>query len=134
MKIYLLLIPFLILSRNSKNKLEGKTQTVRLRYIAWACACANWHNVDDTTEYKNQDKLAAHCIFIEPADDVATMPDTLGYNGDMIEFTGQYYKNKGYAKGYIKTEEQVDPAKIFRYTHFRVIQSHYSAFKDELKK
>jgi len=134
MKIYLYLIPLLLLSCSSKNELEGKTQTVRLSYIAWSCACARWHNVDDSTDYKNLDTLAAHCIFIEPADGIATMPDTLGYSGDVIELTAQYYKNKGYAKGYIKTEEQVDPAKIFRYTHFRVIQSHYSAFKDELKK
>jgi hypothetical protein len=134
MKIYLYLIPLLLLSCSSKNELEGKTQTVRLSYIAWACECANWHNVDDTTEYKNQDKLAAHCIFIEPADDLATMPDTLGYSGDMIEFTGQYYKNKGYAKGFIKTEEPVAPAKVFRYTHFRVIQSNYEEFKHGLKK
>ena len=135
MKILLFTLFMLLISCSQKeNKLEVKSQTVRLRYIAWACACANWANVDDTTEHKNQDSLADHCAFIESADSTVALPDTLGYSGDIIEFTGQFYKNNGYPKGYVKMEEPLDSAKVFRYTRYKVIQSHYRDSMNNLKK
>jgi hypothetical protein len=134
MKILLFTLFVLLISCSQKeNKLEVKSQTVRLRYIAWACACANWVNTDDTTEYKNQDSLADHCVFVEPADSTVALPDTLGYSGDIIEFTGQFYKNKGYPKGYVKMEEPLDSAKVFRYMGYKIIHSHYKDFMNNLK-
>ena len=135
MKILLFTLSILLISCSQKeNKLKVKIQTVRLRYIAWACACANWANADDTTEYKNQDSTADHCVFIEPSYNTSILPDTLGYSGDIIEFTGQFYKNNGYPKGYVKMEEPLDSAKVFRYTRYKVIQSNYRDFMNNLKK
>jgi len=53
------------------------------------------------------------------------LPDTLGFTGDIVQFTGQYYLNKGFPKGYRRTEEPVDKAKVFRYTAYKIIKSNY---------
>jgi hypothetical protein len=89
-----------------------------------ACECANWTAVDAIEEYKNED-LSLHCVFIEPADSSLILPDTLGYNGDIVQFTGQYYIDKGFPKDYIKSEQQVDKAKVFRYSSYKIVKSNY---------
>lgn len=106
------------------NELESEPHTLTLMYINWACDCANWIQPGDAGKYKNQDSLAAHCMFIEPAKAKASLPGSLCQNGVVVEFTGQFYKNNGFPKDFIKTEEDVDAARVFRYTRFRVIKSH----------
>lgn len=106
--------------------LENTIQTLDLMYVAWACQCANWVTKADIEKYQeNSDKLAASAVFIEPADSAKDLPDTLAYSGDLIKFTGQFYKDKGYPKKYPKTEMQVDKAKVFRYTKYQVLRSNY---------
>ena len=91
----------------------------------WACECANWATLDVIEKYEG-DSLASHCVFVEPADSSLILSDTLGYTGDIVQFIGQYYVDKGYPKDYIKGEQQVDKAKVFRYTSFKIIKSNYS--------
>ena len=111
------------------NDLEDTIRTLDLTYIAWACQCANWATESDFKKAQEDgDKLADKSIFVEPADSTWELPDTLGYSGDLIRFTGQYYKDKGYPKKYPKTEMQVDKAKVFRYTKYQVLQSNYRDF------
>ncbi len=109
---------------HKSNELESETHTLTLRYINWACDCANWIQPGDAGKYKKQDSLAAHCMFIEAAEAKASLSDSLCQNGVVVEFTGQFYKNKGFSRDFIKTEESVYAAKIFRYTRFRVIKRH----------
>lgn len=117
---------FLIFSCSvPSNKLENKIQSVEFHYIMWACECANWATLDDIRKYENTDNLSDHCIFIEAADSSLILPDTLGYNNDVIQFTGQYYKNIGYPNDYVISEQQVDKAKVFRYTSYKIIKSNY---------
>jgi hypothetical protein len=108
------------------KKLEDKVQSVRFHYIAWACDCANWATGSDIAKYQDDqgDQLADHSVFMEPANPALTLPDTLGYNGDIILFTGQYYVEKGFPKNY-RSEEPVDKAKVFRYTAYKVIKSNH---------
>lgn len=109
------------------KKLEDKVQTVRFHYIAWACDCANWATGSDIDRYAdNGDQLAEHSVFIEPANPALTLPDTLGYNGDIILFTGQYYVEKGFPRNF-RSEEPVDKAKVFRYTAYKIIKSNHRA-------
>lgn len=83
-------------SNFQSKELEGNTQTVELVYIAWACDCANWATPNDIEKFReNEDSLAKRSAFIEPADKTLNLPDTLGYNGDVIKFTGQFYAGKG---------------------------------------
>lgn len=89
----------------------------------WACECANWATQDVLAKYQDTGKLSDHCVFVEPANKSLTLPDTLGYSGDIVQFTGQYYVDKGYPNDYVKGEQKVDKAKVFRYTSFKIIKS-----------
>jgi energy-coupling factor transporter transmembrane protein EcfT len=112
-------------SYNKTNSLEKKEQVITLSYIAWACDCANWATRDDIQKYNDSsDALADHCIFIEPADKSLTLPDSLGYNGDVIKFTGHFYKEKGFPKSYSSIENP-KKASVFQYTQYQVIKSNY---------
>lgn len=105
--------------------MDGKVQTEEFHYIMWACECANWATQDVITKFQDTGKLSDHCVFIEPADTSLILPDTLGYSGDIVQFTGQYYVDKGYPNDYVKGEQQVDKAKVFRYTSYKIIKSNY---------
>lgn len=124
--LLLLIIPFAC-----TNKLTGKEHAVTFEYISWACECARWIE-PDTFKIYSKGKLADKCVFIEPANNGLQLPDTIGYNGDFIELTGQFYANKGLPKGYLKTEEPVDDARIFRYTSYKIIRSNYRAVVHDL--
>jgi hypothetical protein len=120
------IILFISFSCSPKAKLEDKVQTVEFHYIPWACECANWATSSDIDKYENQgnDELADHSVFIEPADEALTLPDTLGYIGDIVLLTGQYYVEKGFPKNF-STEQPVDKAKVFKYTAYKIIKSNY---------
>jgi hypothetical protein len=94
----------------------------------WACECANWATQDVIAKYKDTGNLSDHCVFVEPANKSLILPDTLGYSGDIIQFTGQYYVDEGYPNDYVKGEQQVDKAKVFRYTSFKIIKSNHYDF------
>jgi len=117
----------------TKN-LEDSIQTLELEYISWACQCANWAIPSDIDKYNDTGNLSEHSIFIESADNAIDLPDTLGYNGDLIKFTGQFYKEKGYPKNYEKTEESVDKARVFRYNKYQVVRSNYRDFVTDTTK
>jgi len=110
------------------KSLEDTIQTLDLEYVAWACQCANWTMPSDIDKYKDTGKLSDHSIFIEPADSSLVLPDTLAYSGDLIKFTGQFYKEKGYPKNYERTEETVDKARVFRYKKYKVVRSNNQDF------
>jgi hypothetical protein len=119
------IILFISFSCSPKAKLEDRVQSVQFHYIAWACECANWATGSDIYKYQDQeDELAHHSVFIEPADQTLILPDTLGYTGDIVQFTGQYYIEKGFPKNF-STEQPVDKAKVFKYTAYKVIKSNY---------
>ena len=105
--------------------MNSKIETVDFHYIMWACECANWATLTDIEKYQDTGKLSDHCVFVEPADSSIILPDTLGYSGDIVQFKGQYYVDKSYPKDYVKGEQQVDKAKVFRYTSFKIIKSNY---------
>ena len=109
------------------KKLEDKFQVIELQYIPWACDCANWATPSDIEKYNDNigDTLSSSSIFVEPADSSVTLPDTIGYINDRIKFTGQFYKEKGYPKGY-KSDQPVDKSRVFRYTKFEILNSGYS--------
>lgn len=119
---HILKLGLILLLFSCQNKLDGKVQKIRCRYIAFACDCANWARLEDLKKYGNAggDTLADHCIFMEPADTSFVLPENLGSMA-VVEFTGQFYKYKGLPKGY-KSEEMPDKARVFRYTKYRVIR------------
>lgn len=115
------------------NPLEKEEQTIDLMYIAFACECANWVPTDKV-QYLDNPLLdpSDYSIFIEPAYTNLVLPDTLGYNGDIICFTGQFYQQKGFPKGY-KSYQYPEKARVFRYTDYKIISSNYQIIQKNIK-
>ena len=113
------------------NTLNGKIETLELSYIVWGCACANWVTPADFKKYED-DKLAEHCIFIEPANKDLELPMYFDPGRHSIKVTGQFYVRPDYPKGTTKGEEQLDKAKVFSYTKIDVFKKdiEYSAKED----
>lgn len=103
------------------NTLNGKTETLELDYIVWGCACANWVTPSDFKKYQNN-KLADHCIFIEPANNDLELPMYFDPGRHFIKVIGQFYIRPDYPKGTIQSEEQLDKARVFRYTKINVFK------------
>ncbi|WP_114237548.1 hypothetical protein [Paracnuella aquatica] len=112
------------------DELEDTVRTIDLSYVAWACQCANWVKASEHEQYQESGGLAERSMFVEPADSTLTLADTIGYTGDVIRFTGQFYKDKGYPKNYPITEMDPDKAKVFRYTKYKILSSGYVNFRE----
>lgn len=106
---------------DSTNTLTGKTESLELEYLAWGCACANWVTPTDWDKY-HDDKLASHCIFIEPANDTLDLPLYFDPTRYKIKVQGQFYMRPDYPKGTEEGEEQLEKAKVFRYTKMEVMK------------
>lgn len=128
-------ILFILLLFSCSAPVEEKEQTIELSYIAWACDCANWATLEDIHKFSDNidDTLAKLSVFIEPATPGIKLPDTLGYNGDIIKFTGHFHKEKGVPAGY-HSFEPVEKASVFRYTSYTVIKSNHHEAIEALKK
>ncbi len=118
-------IPVLIFLSCSahQSKLEDKEQIIELKYIAWACNCANWATAADLAKYHDNigDTLARLCIYVEAADSSLKLPDNIDYNADRVRFTGRFYKEKGFPVNY-RSIENPDKARVFRYTRYMIIK------------
>lgn len=107
---------------DSTNILENRVQQLELEYILWGCACANWITSKDMIKYQDSG-LAKHCIFIEPADSTLTIPDSFQPGSNKIIVKGQFYIREDYPQGTIQTEENLEKAKVFRYTSLKIISN-----------
>jgi len=126
MKCYFAIAIFIaVIFTGCINTLENEVKTLHLRYIAWACDCANWATDEDIKKYggDNNGALDDRCIFLEPADDAKELPISILRSGTEIRVTGQFYENKGFPEGYTSVEHP-DKARVFRYTGFKVLRTH----------
>lgn len=128
MKAIITIMAFLtIISCNSYNKggLSGKTETLELTHITWACDCANWATKEDLKKYSEDlDSLSWHSIFVEPANKAFELPDTIGFNSDIVKFTGQFYNGRGFPEDY-QSFQYPKKSRVFRYTKYEVLKSNY---------
>ena len=103
------------------NTLNGKTETLKLKYIVWGCVCANWITPADFEKYQDS-ALSEHCIFIEPASEDLELPLNFDPFEQFIQVTGQFYIKPDYPKGTMQGEQQpLNKAKVFRYTKIEVV-------------
>ena len=105
---------------DSTNTLTGKIENLELDYIVWGCACANWVTPSDFAKCQDN-KLAEHCIFIEPGSDSLELPIYFEASRHRIKIKGQFYTRPDYPKGTVQTEEQLEKANVFRYTEIEVV-------------
>ncbi len=113
---------------DKKGGLDGNIKTLEFTYIAWACDCANWATKIDLEKYSG-DTLARQSIFLEPANQDLELPDSLGYSNDVIKFTGQFYNNKGFPKGYHSYQDP-EKSRVFRYTEYEVVKSNFKEYQN----
>lgn len=129
MKLFVTTISFFFLVSCSTNPIEEKEETIVLTYIYCETGCANWMTIDDSEKILNIDSANTLVenpgIFIEPASDKLVLPDSLGFNGDVIKFTGHFHKEKGFPGGF-HTDQPVEKARVFQFTSYTVITSNYS--------
>jgi hypothetical protein len=110
------------------GKLKDTTITIELQYVGFFCQCAQWITADDYVRFKDSGNIQKRTIFIEPINEDFRLPDTIGYPGDMIRITGQFYENKGYPKYYPITEMKVDSARVFRYEKYQILNSNHKNY------
>ena len=109
-KFSVLILIFFFISCSEKNKELEKEQNIELTYIAWACKCANWATKNDIDEYQDfEDKLAEKCVYIEAVNTEVEFPDSLIKFNTKVLFKGNFYKNKGFPKGF---ESDQNPEKV----------------------
>ena len=108
---------------DSVSGLNPKVISLNLTYIPYGCACANWVIPADQKKY-SAELMPLLSIYIEPADPSLELPDTIGFLNDLVRFTGQFYKQPGFPKGY-RSEQHPEKARVFRYTAFDVLKSNY---------
>jgi hypothetical protein len=82
--------------------------------------------MEDIDKYQNQggDSLADHCMYVEQWIHHWSCRIRLDIHMMLWKFTGQFMKRKAFPKGY-RSIEMPDKAKIFRYTHYEIVQSNY---------
>lgn len=108
------------------SELTGKTETIEVVYINWACDCANFIETKHHKSNPQYETREEDCIFIEPSNDSLRVPESF-YATDHFEkklrLTGQFYKNKGIPSSYeMKTVgEKPDKAVVFRFDKIELI-------------
>lgn len=97
---------------------EDHLDTIDVRYIAWACACANWLPIESESADIVQDTA---CIFIESANGHLIPERYQNYN-HKIRLIGKYYRHKGISRDYWKpTSQKPEVAKIFQYMYYEIL-------------
>ena len=111
---------------NNPRKLTGKTETIEVSYVNWACDCADFI---ETKYYSNPnyETREEDCIFIEPSKPELQVPDSFynNYFGKIVRLKGQFYTELGIPTNYEKKTDGEKPvkAKVFRYEEIEIITS-----------
>ena len=109
---------------DNPRKLTGKTETIEVSYVNWACDCANFI---ETRFYANlgYETREEDCIFLEPSKLEIQIPDSFYKNhfGKTLRLKGQFYKDIGIPTNYEKKTDGAKPikSKVFRYEEIEII-------------
>jgi len=111
---------------NQPTKLSGKTETIEVSYINWACDCADFIETKFYAGNSEYEAKEEDCIFIEPANPNIKIPENYfekGHFENHLKLTGQFYIDKGVPNTYErKTPEAPEKAKVFRYVKFELVK------------
>jgi hypothetical protein len=66
--------------------------------------------------------LSDHYTFIETSDSALQIPENVDFLSKNLKLTGNFYTEKGYPKEYLKTEEEAESARVFRYTKYIIVK------------
>jgi hypothetical protein len=119
----------------SGRRLLPQVDTLRLRYIAWGCACPPWATPADMQRYQDDNnELARHTVFIEPATPALALPEHYYANNNRynVRVTGQFYARPAYPQGLVP-EEGLPRARVFRYTKYELEEVNPFQPQDDIK-
>lgn len=109
---------------DNPRKLTGKTETIEVSYVNWACDCADFIEIrfyaNPGYETREED-----CIFLEPSKLEIQIPDSFYKNhfGRTLRLKGQFYTDLGIPTNYLKKTDATKPrkSKVFRYEEIEII-------------
>ena len=108
------------------TKLSGKTETIEVSYVNWACDCADFIETKFYRQNPNYEAREEDCVFIEPSMERNKIPDDYFDKGHFkyyLKLSGQFYVDKGFPNSYDrKTPEKPEKAKVFRYDSFELVK------------
>ena len=105
--------------------ISEKEEVITVKYMAWACDCAEWTKLEDIEQYTDNqnDELSQRSIFIEAKNENIKLPSQYESIEYTIRLTGSFYINNGISRDYeMKTFEKPKQARVFRYSKFEVIK------------
>ncbi|MBO6514969.1 MAG: hypothetical protein JJ975_00275 [Bacteroidia bacterium] len=98
------------------GKLQDETDTLELKYYAFACYCPRWCQEDlkiDTV------RPGRDCIRLEASHDSLEVPTRFLVSGNKFRFIGQFYQEAQYGKDV----EDGGLARTFLYSSFEVVDT-----------
>jgi hypothetical protein len=103
-------------------KLSDKVDTIEVYYIEWACDCAEWQIIGE----EFLDELDKHTIFIESASIKESYTEA-NVKEDCwptkLKLVGKFYEDKGISRHYEIGFEKPEPARVFYYESYEVLDS-----------
>lgn len=109
---------------DSAGVVEKGDQKLEIEFIGWRCLCPTWITTSDRLKYQGkglESDPAKYCFYIEPADSSLVLPDSFYMLKRDVIVTGKFITNSGFPKDYTVSKEDALPAKVFRYTSFKII-------------
>lgn len=109
---------------DSGGIIEKGSQKLELEFIGWRCLCPNWITTSDRLKYQGkglESDPAKYCFYIEPADSSLVLPGSFYMLTHDVIVTGKFITDSGFPKNYEASKEDARPAKVFRYTYFKII-------------
>jgi len=106
----------------NKGDLTGKIITINVSYAAIGCTCPQWFE----TNHMNDTLYKRQYFYLERGNESIANADTLfdGTNLPQLTLTGQFYDKEGYPKNYKPTKGDPKPARVFKYTKLKIIDTH----------
>jgi len=132
---FILGIMYLVACNNQPTNISGKTETIKVSYVNWACDCADFIETKYFKDKPDYETKEEDCIYIEPSNPILKIPEEFyskGHFENYLKLTGQFYIDKGIPNSYDrKTPEKPRHARVFRYDNFEIISNKANSDKDK---
>lgn len=109
---------------DSTEIIEKDSQQLEIEFMGWRCKCPPWITASDRLKYQNkglEQNPTKYCFYIEPASSRLILPDSFFMEYHDLLVTGKFVTNSGFPKGYDQSDKDAQPAKVFRYTKFKIV-------------
>ena len=111
---------------DSRKALLGEMDCLELRYMAYACDCADWLDPVGHAYAQSISPQIGHQYafyegyYIEPAHESLALKDYTRQPGNNVKFFGKLYKEKGWPRNPRFIDPDPPKGKVFRYYAFEI--------------